>query len=480
MHSRNPREVSPPQTRRVPTTGPTTRPTAEEWHRAASVLPDTPLTSLPHSPRQQPSPPRAPQQPARSGPRLTRRGYWLAVLFITFFTLVLAGGLAQSQLTQIDGLIILVFLVMYLPVAVLRARGMGFSWWASAIMILVVGVLFFLVLFLWLGIAKSTTNSAQTHWKPKWNKIIIIGSIAIVATLVAASLLFTETNGSPRENNTTAVQGLAKCDAQLREQLLTASGATSEASTANTIITVIHAQRPDSCPPGAWNPVVNDVDNDHQGNVDIRFQTSSANVRGTPVTLPADGTPRWVYLAEKDQWYSAKISDPSVLAPSPDVIPRQQSKPAVTPQFRSLPTEPAEPVRIYLPTATSPPARTVPNPTPVTTELPIQRPTNTVAGLWTPPTSNQLQNVVPPTLKTTYTMGFATQTIIGQVKNTTGRRMGNIMADCQVYAGDVQVASATTLTNGLAPGAKWQYQADLFDDTLHGSDYIIECVFNEW
>ena len=58
--------------------------------------------------------------------------------------------------------------------------------------------------------------------------------------------------------------------------------------------------------------------------------------------------------------------------------------------------------------------------------------------------------------------------------------MGFIQANCQVYVGDIQVASATTFTNSLAPSAKWQYQADLFDDTLQGSNYNIECLFDEW
>ena len=32
----------------------------------------------------------------------------------------------------------------------------------------------------------------------------------------------------------------------------------------------------------------------------------------------------------------------------------------------------------------------------------------------------------------------------------------------------------------LVPGTKWQYQADLFNDALQGSNYNIECLFNEW
>ena len=72
---------------------------------------------------------------------------------------------------------------------------------------------------------------------------------------------------------------VAKCDAQLREQLLTVHGATSNASAANAIITVIHAKHHDTCPPGAWNPVVDDVDNDHQGNVDSKFWTIAGPAR---------------------------------------------------------------------------------------------------------------------------------------------------------------------------------------------------------
>ena len=120
----HPKRASVPQPR---------RPTTEDWHRAASLLPDTPLTSNPNPPRQQPAPPDSDQRPERSGPRLTKLGYWLAVIAIAFLTFVLAGGLNPSQQTQIDGSTILLFLVMYLPVAVLRARDMGFSWWSSVV-----------------------------------------------------------------------------------------------------------------------------------------------------------------------------------------------------------------------------------------------------------------------------------------------------------------------------------------------------------
>ena len=533
-------------------------------------------------------------------------GYWLAVIAIAFLTFVLAGGLNPSQQTQIDGSTILIFLVMYLPVAVLRTRDMGASWWSSVVIIFVVGALFFIFLFLWIGIAKSTAGLQQ------WNlnkPLPIIAAIVCVFFAIMAVIIVLPITTVPQPSGTNPTDppnqtDLTVCDTWLREQL--DSPAVTSVQDANAAITDIQANRPNQCPPGAWNPVVDNVAKDYVGNIDVKFWITNTNLRGTPVTMPADGTPRWVYLAEKRQWYSSKLDGRSVLT-TPPTASNQSAPTTARPNYTSRPT-PTDPMSLLMwitegevgsvgmgldcdnllqqqmlssPLATAneananaviagiqaqrpsdcppdtwnpvvqataqttgfpvnvPPtlstdglagtakafantpwrdnlgnigvdftaaSSTLVRGSPTTlpldrgarwmylaaqgawytsmlstnTPAPILMPTATADALWTAPTSNELQNVVSPTLQTVHTLGIPTLAIIGQVKNVTGRRMGFIQANCQVYVGDIQVASTTTFTNSLAPGAKWQYQADLFDDTLQGSNYNIECLFDEW
>ena len=525
-------------------------------------------------------------------------GYWLAVIAIIFLTFVLAGGLNPSQQTQIDGSTILIFLVMYLPVAVLRTRDMGASWWSGVVIIFVVGSLFFIFLFLWLGIAKSTAGLQQ------WNlnkPLPIITAIVCVFFAIMAVIIVLPITTVPQPSGTNPPD-LTVCDTWLREQL--DSPEVTSVQNANAAITDIQANRPNQCAPSAWNPVVDNVAKDYVGNIDVKFWITNTNLRGTAVTMPTDGTPRWVYLAEKGQWYSAKLDDQSVLA-TPPTSSNQSAPNSTTARPNTSRPTPTVPMSLLMritegeigsmgqglncdnllqqqllvsPLATAnadnanaviasiqsqrpsdcpqdtwnpwvtgtagtsafnvnvPPtlstdgtagkgkaftntplrdqfgnmgvdfdtANTVQRGAPTT--LPIDRSprwmylsyqgifygsmlsANTTApilmptadALWTAPTSDELQNVVSPTLQTVHTLGIPTLAIIGQVKNVTGRRMGFIQGNCQVYVGDIQVASTTTFTNSLAPGAKWQYQADLFDETLQGSNYNIECLFDEW
>ena len=254
LHNRSPHQVSPPKIGRAPQTGvgtPTRRPTTEDWHRAASLLPDTPLTSNPNPPRQQPAPPDSDQRPERSGPRLTKLRYWVAVIAIAFLTFVLAGGLNPSQQTQIDGSTILLFLVMYLPVAVLRARDIGFSWWSSVVITLVVGALFVPFLIIWLGTAKSTAGLPL--WQANWNKLFLVGIavfIAIMAVIVVVAITMVP---QPSGANPPNQPGLTVCDTWLRAQL-NSSTATPNTNATNDAIEAIQAGRPAQCPPGAWNP----------------------------------------------------------------------------------------------------------------------------------------------------------------------------------------------------------------------------------
>ena len=345
--------MSPPKIGRAPQTGvgtPTRRPTTEDWHRAASLLTDTPLTSNPNPPKQQAAPLDSDQRPPT--PRLTRMGYWLAVIAIAFLTFVLAGGLNPSQQTQIDGSTILIFLVMYLPVAVLRTRDMGASWWSSVVIIFVVGALFFIFLFLWIGIAKSIASLQQ------WNlnkPLPIIAAIVCVFFAIMAVIIVLPITTVPQPSGTNPTDppnqtDLTVCDTWLREQL--DSPAVTSVQNANAAITDIQANRPNQCAPSAWNPVVDNVAKDYVGNIDVKFWITNTNLRGTAVTLPADDTPRWVYLAKKRQWYSSKLDGRSVLI-TPPTASNQSAPTTARPNYTSLPsTTGAATVRQALPTPT--------------------------------------------------------------------------------------------------------------------------------
>ena len=585
MRSRNPHQVSPPDG--APASGASAsrrRPTAEDWHRTVVGLPDTSLpapTPSPTPPRQQPAPPTP--QPNPSGLprwRISIFGYWISV-FVSTPCFVVAV-FAQEELFG------LCLTAAYLTVAALRARDMGKPWWACfTALIPLIGFGF----FLWFGLTPSKYSSSAPHYPKK--KIIIgaiVGACALLAIPISIPLIALLSNDVPHDQ-----PSLAKCDTWLRDQLRSAT-ATPNTHTTNEAINAIQTSTPAQCPPGAWNPWVNNLGRDHLGNIDIRFSTTTAAAHGAPITLPADGTQRWVYLAGDDQWYSANLSDPSVLATPPTVSdqsapapttapPNQTSRPllkepdpqvgaalscdnlfqqqllvstlatanadnanAVITAIQALRPAKCSPhtwnpwvaatagtssfpvnvprslsvdgtvgrskpfvhtpwrdnlgnIGIDFDTSTNvqrgapitPPINRSPrwmylsdqgtfygSTTSANTPVQPPIPTATVGPLWIPPANDQLQNIVPPTLQTVHTFGIPTRAVIGQVRNVSGRRMGHIQADCQVYAGDVQVASATTFTNSLAPGAKWQYQADLFDDTLQGSDYNIECLFNEW
>ena len=208
---------------------------------------------------------------------------------------------------------------------------MGFSWWSS--LVITLGALFVPFLILWLGIAKSTAGLQQWNL----NKLFLVGIavfMAIMAVIVVVSITMVP---QPSGANPPNQPSLTVCDTWLRAQLRS-STATPNTHATNDAIEAIQASRPAQCPPGAWNPVVNDLGRDHLGNIDVKFWTTNTNLRGTAVTMPADGTPRWVYLAEKRQWYSSKLDDRSVLTTPPTAS--NQSAPTTTtarPNYTSLP-----------------------------------------------------------------------------------------------------------------------------------------------
>ena len=242
--------------------------------------------------------------------------------------------------------------MMYLPIAILRARDMGYNWFASVALSVVAGALFLPLLLMLLGIAKSKT----TIDKLNSTKVFLIGiaaffAIMAVIIVVAITLIYKPSWGSQPDQ-----RGLTACDHWLRAKLRS-HDSTPNTHATNEAIETIQAWNPDQCPPGTWNPVVNDLGRDHLGNIDVKFRITNTNLRGTAVTLPADGTPRWVYLAEKRQWYSSKLDDPSVLTTPPTAS--NQSTPTTTtarPNYTSLlSTTSAATVRQALPTPTTDP-----------------------------------------------------------------------------------------------------------------------------
>ena len=402
-------------------------------------------------------------------------GYWLAVIAIIFLTFVLAGGLNPSQQTQIDGSTILIFLVMYLPVAVLRTRDMGASWWSSVV-IIVVGATFFIFLFLWIGIAKSTPGLQQWNL----NKPFPIIAVIIVAILAVIVVLSITTAPQPSGANQPNQTDLTVCDTWLREQL--DSPEVTSVQDANAAITDIQANRPNQCAPSAWNPVVDNVAKDYVGNIDVKFWITNTNLRGTAVTMPADGTPRWVYLAKKRQWYSSKLDGRSVLI-TPPTASNQSAPTTARPNYTSLPP-PTEPMHwdwqhldcdnllqqqmLASPLATANAA----NANAVIAGIQSQRPSDCPQDTWNPwvtgTAGTSAFNVnVPPTLSTDGTTGK------GKAFTNTPLRdqFGNIGVDFDT-ATTVQRGAPTTLPIDRSP--RWMYLS--YQGTWYGSGHTFSMM----
>ena len=149
----------------------------------------------------------------------------------------------------------------------------------------------------------TTANELQGYpWeetKPKKSKkpvLIVAGALALLSVAAIAILAFMLTDSSPSPTT------LAKCDTWMRQQLVAVPDAAANAANANTVVAYVQSQRPDSCPPSTWNPLVNDVARDDEGNIDIIFSTTTGNTGGTAVTMPADGNPGWAYSADQNTW----------------------------------------------------------------------------------------------------------------------------------------------------------------------------------
>ena len=409
-------------------------------------------------------------------------GYWLAVIAIAFLTFVLAGGLNPSQQTKIDGSTIQLFLVMYLPVAVLRARHMGFRWWSSVVITLV--VLFVPFLILWLGIAKSTAGLQQWNL----NKLFLVGItvfIAIMAVIVVVSITMVPQPSGANQPNPPNQTDLTVCDTWLQEQL--DSPEVTSVQNANAAITDIQANRPNQCAPSAWNPVVDNVAKDYVGNIDVKFWITNTKLRGTAVTMPADGTPRWVYLAEKRQWYSSKLDDRSVLATPPTASNQSAPNPTTA---RPNTSRPPPTVPQWINDKWSTPALNCDNllqlhmlATPLATanadnanaviaSIQSQRPSDCPQDTWNPwvtrTAGTSAFNVnVPPTLSTDGTAGRGKA-----FTNTPWRdNLGNIGVDFDT-ATTVQRGAPTTLPIDRSP--RWMYLSD--QGTWYGSGHTFSMM----
>ena len=174
---------------------------------------------------------------------------------------------------------------MYLPVAVLRTRDMGASWWSSVV-IIVVGATFFIFLFLWIGIAKSTPGIQQWNLNKPFPIIAVI-IVAILAVIVVLSITTAPQPSGANQPNPPDPPDLTVCDTWLREQL--DSPEVTSVQNANAAITDIQANRPNQCAPSAWNPVVDNVAKDYVGNIDVKFWITNTE----PARHSSDYANRW-------------------------------------------------------------------------------------------------------------------------------------------------------------------------------------------
>ena len=167
------------------------------------------------------------------------------------------------------------------------------------------------------GVTRENHEHRQ-NGKISHNVKVTAGVFAMLAVGIIVGLVIILKEDLPSRET------LAKCDAWLRQQLLASPGATANADNGNFVVAHIQSQRPDSCPPSAWNPLVAKVAEDYVGNIDVQFSTTGSS-RGAAATMPAEGTLRWVYSAAEGQWYSSGLEDPTILVEQPTAVPTKPS-----------------------------------------------------------------------------------------------------------------------------------------------------------
>ena len=164
--------------------------------------------------------------------------------------------------------------------------------------------------------ARQQTHEAQLYPleespPKKRKKPILIGTgvltlLAVAAIAAVSALIMTGDSNHP-----------AKCDTWLREKMVNSPEATANIENVNAVVAAIQDQRTADCSPSTWNPLVKNVSRDHESNIDVRFSTTGGISRGATVTTNTEGTPRWVYLAGENQWYSPADDGPPILAAQP-------------------------------------------------------------------------------------------------------------------------------------------------------------------
>ena len=172
--------------------------------------------------------------------------------------------------------------------------------------------------------------------------LIGIGALALLAITVI-SVIWTLTT-------TDDTSDLAKCDTWLRAQFVNHAETTASARNANAVVGAVQDQRAADCPRNAWNPLVSSITQTRYGNIEVRFATAGRTPNGQAVTMPAAGTPRWIYVAAEGQWNSVPDRDLPVLA----VKPTSTSTPP-PPSTAAPPTETATTVHDRQPTPTTRP-----------------------------------------------------------------------------------------------------------------------------
>ena len=172
--------------------------------------------------------------------------------------------------------------------------------------------------------------------------LIGIGALALLAITVIG-VIWTLTANDDTSN-------LAKCDTWLREQFAHHAETTASVRNANAVVGAVQDQRAADCPRNAWNPLVSSIAQTRDGNIEVRFATAGRTPNGQAVTMPATGTPRWLYVAAQGQWHSAPDGDLPVLAVKPT-----STAPPPPPSTAAPPTEAATTVHDRQPTPTAKP-----------------------------------------------------------------------------------------------------------------------------
>ena len=247
--------------------------------------------------------------------KFPRWAYWLCFVLVSAFAWNVAGGLVAA----------LLWTVLYLPVAVLRARDAGLSkWYGLRVLIPFVG--------LWetvhLGIAPTgrysqpAVESADLNGlsqgvgaerprpgdsQPATSEPIWLSRHKWLVVSVVALLVLASAAGAVMLKQRSSSSTIARCDSYLRQQLVSAN----HAITSNAMIDNVQREFT-GCSRPIWNPQVVSFNRDHLGNIDLTFADSASD---NTVTQPAAGVLRWVYVSSEQRWYSSALTDPSVLAP---------------------------------------------------------------------------------------------------------------------------------------------------------------------